>query len=664
MPHAQPRIGSTPLALALLLTVAGGCGGRTQPKAADVPDSGEPLDARIDSAVGNDADVWQDDLRDGSVLADADAADAFGPNSSICGDNPSLLDFTAPGKAHRWELWEIHLNDSLDATNPFDPEEIQVMAYFQGPDGRHLSIPGFWYQPFLRTTDSSVETLTADGAPHWVMRFAPPLAGSWRWFLAVQHAGTLRCSTIQTVVVTEAPPHRHGFIRRADQALSGSVPRYLAFDDGTPYFAIGQNVGWYDAGGTLAYDRWFGKMAENKANYARLWMASWGFGLETWDGQCTSPACSRLGHYGQRQANAWQLDYVFQLAEEHGIYLMLCMLNHGLFSTQHNSEWEVSPWRADNGGFLDKPEQFFTDSRARSLFKQRLAYIIARWGYSSHLLAWELFNEVDLTDQKDPMVLADWHREMGRFLKEIDPYGHLVTTSTASLGALIGIDQALYALPEIDLTQFHLYGRDGFSIEFAAQIPKQVGQNQVYEKPVLAGEVGVHFGGPNETLATDPNFVGFHDMLWVPVASGAWGTGMGWWWDNVVDPQDLYGHFAPVATWVSGVDFGGQTWTTWTQSVTGGTSPVTALALVGTKTVLLWAKNSNNQYYQPLDDSLVKGVSVTLSPVPDGVWEATWIATWGGEAPAPQQLQSVDSELALTLPDFRRDVALRLVREE
>lgn len=663
MPLAKAHSTTMPFALALLLTAAG-CGGKSQPHAADVPDSKEPGDARIDTTAGHDADVLQNDLRDGSELPEVAASDIFGPDPALCGGNTALQNFSAPDQAQRWHLWELHLNEELDSENPYDPEKILVTAQFLGPDGARFTIPGFWYQPYVRTTDSNQETLTAEGTPHWVVRFAPPMAGSWRWFLTVQRDGDVRCSAIHSLSVAAAPSNTHGYLKRADQQMVGNVPRYLAFDDGTPYFAIGQNVGWYDGGGTLAYDRWFGKMAENDANYARLWMASWGFGLETWDGQCTSPQCSRLGNYEERQDRAWQLDYVFQLAEEKGIYLMLCMLNHGLFSTQHNSEWEVSPWRNGNGGFLDKPEQFFTDPKARSLFKQRLTYIVARWGYSRHLLAWELFNEVDLTDQKDPAVLADWHQEMARFIKQNDPYGHLVTTSTASLGALIGIDQALYALPEIDLTQFHLYGREGFSIEFATQVPKQVGQNLAYERPVLAGEVGVHFGGPNETLATDPNFVGFHDILWVPVVSGAWGTGMGWWWDNVVDPQDLYGHFAPVAQWVSGVDFGGQTWTTWKQTVAGGTTPVTALALLGTKTALLWAKNSNNQYYQPLDDSLVKNVSVTLSPLPDGIWQATWIATWGGQPAPSQQLTSVDGKLQVTLPDFTRDVALRLVREE
>ena len=40
------------------------------------------------------------------------------------------------------------------------------------------------------------------------------------------------------------------------------------------------------------------------------------------------------------------------------------------------------------------PAAFFTDPEAKALFKQRLRYLVARYGAYRNLLAWELFNEV------------------------------------------------------------------------------------------------------------------------------------------------------------------------------------------------------------------------------------------------------------------------------
>lgn len=46
-----------------------------------------------------------------------------------------------------------------------------------------------------------------------------------------------------------------------------------------------------------------------------------------------------------------------------------------------------------NGGLLTRAQDFFTDKRAKAFFKQRLAYLAARWGYSPSVFAWEFFNE-------------------------------------------------------------------------------------------------------------------------------------------------------------------------------------------------------------------------------------------------------------------------------
>ena len=125
---------------------------------------------------------------------------------------------------------------------------------------------------------------------------------------------------------------------------------------------MGENLSWYDGRGTTAYDDWLARLAAEGANYVRLWMPSWAFGIEWGE--------NGLGDYGERLDRAWQLDHVLERAEAHGIYVMLCIQNHGPFSLDTNTQWADNPYNAANGGPLEEPSEFFTDPEARRLFEQ------------------------------------------------------------------------------------------------------------------------------------------------------------------------------------------------------------------------------------------------------------------------------------------------------
>ena len=75
--------------------------------------------------------------------------------------------------------------------------------------------------------------------------------------------------------------------------------------------------------------------------------------------------------------------------------------NHGQVSTGVNPEWNDNPYNAANGGPATNTWDFFTNATAINLHKNRLRYIIARYGYAQSIQSWELFNEIDWTDQFD-----------------------------------------------------------------------------------------------------------------------------------------------------------------------------------------------------------------------------------------------------------------------
>ena len=113
--------------------------------------------------------------------------------------------------------------------------------------------------------------------------------------------------------------------------------------------------------------------------------------------------------------------------------MMLCLNHHGQVSQHVNPEWSNNPYNAANGGPCANTWDFFTNTTAKNYYKNRQRYIIARYGYSKNIQSWELFNEVDWTDDfaNKQTDVTSWHNEMSTYIKSKDVYKHLVTTSYA-----------------------------------------------------------------------------------------------------------------------------------------------------------------------------------------------------------------------------------------
>ncbi|MCZ6782904.1 MAG: cellulase family glycosylhydrolase, partial [Proteobacteria bacterium] len=515
---------------------------------------------------------------------------------------------------------------------------------FMDPDGAVHTMPGYITRDYDRSLVGGFEKLAVRNGLHWKVRFTPDRPGTWHWRWIATLNGDAAATPWRELEVDPPSPDRHGFLR-----VSDDDPRYLEFDDDSPYFAVGENLSWYDGRGTFAYDDWLAKLADRGVNYVRLWMPSWAFGIE-WGG---------LGDYRNRLDRAWQLDRVLEAAEAHGIYVMLCIQNHGPFSLGTNSQWADNPYNAANGGPLAAPTEFFTNPEARALFKRRLRYVVARWGGSTHLLAWELWNEVNLVaNTADPDVLA-WHTEMADELRRLDPHDHPITTSTsASQG------EQLWQLPAIEITQTHAYAWP-FFYDFGEFLPLLMQSARVPGKPTLLSEYGTDFRGPAETLAGDPESIGFHDGLWAGVMAGAFGTGMTWWWDNVVDPEDLYSHFGAVSAFVEGVAFHREGFVRATPVAEAAGRNLLAHALLGTTVHLVWLKNTDHQWFPEGgsgDPVPVEGARITLEGIADGEWSVRWIDTLTGEDVAGQvdRAAAANGALELAAPAFVGDLALRL----
>ena len=432
----------------------------------------------------------------------------------------------------------------LSATydNPFDPDDVAVDAEFTTPSGKRLTVPCFFRVGYHRQVADQAEAMVPQGNGEWRLRFTPTEIGKYtvrlrakdRTGVAVSNTETFHVKSDKDAGARDNP----GFIR-----VSKADPHYFAFDNGKGYFAIGHNLPGYHTSDQLG-DEAMRKMAANKENYNRWWMSSSSLGIE-WGG--------KLGWY--RQDAAARIDLVLDTARDlqskgTPMYYMMCMDTHQDF---REGGWERNPFNAKNGGPCKTAGEWFTSDTARKLYKKRLRYTIARWGYSPNVLCWEFGNEFEGWADTDDAARLAWHREMSDYLRATDPYGHLITTSFWSNTG----PAAYWNLPSIDIVQTHCYTNDDNNV---AERVHEYGLHQwnAFAKPHLFGEFGIRSGAGTETL--DPKGWGLHNALWAGATSFCAGGPMPWWHENYIDPLNLYFHFTSIANFTADLPLGTAKW--------------------------------------------------------------------------------------------------------
>lgn len=448
----------------------------------------------------------------------------------------------------RYGKFDLTLDLAATCDNPFNPDEIDVWAQFTSPQGMTARVNGFLDQPFTRRLDNGREQLEAVGEPVWRIRFAPEVEGRWRYrVFAKDRTGTVELPEAGFDV---AGSTNRGFIRRSQRN-----PRGFAYDDGTPFFAVGENMCWGGGRGSFDYDDWLPALAQAGGNWIRIWMSSWNCALE-WSreskGDWRSGDYHGVGVYSL--GNAWKLDTILDTADRHGVAVMLCFGTYGEFNDGgyfNEGQWKANPYNVTNGGPCLKPTEFWTNEQARKLYRQRLRYLAARYGWRPGIQSWEFWNEAQAP--------APWVAEMARCLKgtgefagrRADPYGHLVTTTYGNA--------EVWKIPEIDFSQTHHYGK-GDVPDSGPVIHQDARAHLRFGKPHLMGEFGIDWRGPDNKYDPDARGLNLHNGLWASALSGNAGGGMIWWWDSYVHPKKLYGHYTPLRKFADTVPWAAGEW--------------------------------------------------------------------------------------------------------
>lgn len=295
------------------------------------------------------------------------------------------------------------------------------------------------------------------------VRFAPPETGNWQYYVKITTPDLMVSSKPMSFSVVES--NNKGYVSVNENG------RFLELNNKT-FYPVGVNAQWPETyrefdpefykynimtiGGVQyyrpelyrntvcvprAYEKYkevLGKMNDQGLNYFRAIMNPISTEIE-WE---------TLGNYTQRLPQAQEMDEILEFAEERGMYIHWNMAIHNTFKY---NVYSIVYWDwIDNDGTksyayksafnLNHPTEFFTHEEARKYYKQRLRYILSRWGYSTNIAVFELMSEISNIGSegdnnndyyfKNHQVYEDWQREMGAYIQSFY-YGakHLLSAS-------------------------------------------------------------------------------------------------------------------------------------------------------------------------------------------------------------------------------------------
>jgi len=142
--------------------------------------------------------------------------------------------------------------------------------------------------------------------------------------------------------------------------------------------------------------------------------------------------------------------------------------------------------------------------------------MIARYGHRPSIMSWELFNEVEWVDpnyESKQALIGSWHKEMYDFVRKIDPYNHMVTSSS-------GMELPIYA--GADYYQPHGYPASVRSMITGFKMPT--------DKPGFYGEIGPSGLGDGRPVQVKA----IRDGIYTSLLLGHAGAAEFWTWNLVV----------------------------------------------------------------------------------------------------------------------------------
>ncbi|MCA6361673.1 MAG: hypothetical protein IM638_01420 [Bacteroidetes bacterium] len=419
--------------------------------------------------------------------------------------------------------------------SPYTTKHLNLRAIFSNGVLRD-TVQAFWYEaPVINRAANRYDTEAA--AWPWRIRYAPPLPGIWTMQLLTTQPGETAIPVATNIRFNCAASDRHGWLKVAPDN------RHLQFTDGTPFFAIGQNIAWAEEavlkgfngphpvyiGGFEDVYHYLNHLADCGGNFVRIVLTPWCGGLES----------SVAGNY--RQDHAAALDSMLHICEKRGIYAQVNFEFHHGYTVpwQHQWNWEKHPLRntVASGSYLE----LLRNDSALKLQQQLIRYFHARYGSSPNLAVYELMGEMDNWPQfeQNRPLFKSWIEQQINFVRNgLHDNRHLLTVSFATPPY-----GSIYDLEGVQFVSLHHYTNDFRDnhrryelINGDGLFGEKRGTLRRYNKPSQFGEMGMINGPVNAADPDDYTWcsdVSFHNALWATCFTGCFGTGLNWWqWRN------------------------------------------------------------------------------------------------------------------------------------
>jgi len=608
----------------------------------------------------------------------------------------------------RYQKLQIDFALDQEFRNPYNPEEIQIEAVFTAPSGTIHRYPAFYiidHQMRLITVQGEKAgrgKITVDlrkyepqGDGYWQIRFAPDEEGLWRLLIEIKAGNKVTVYPAESLLSFDClPSGEPGFLNPDPQNN-----HYLRFDDGSFFFGIGFNaVNTMGAcmDGEVRSMEVMQKMRAQGGNMLQIDLCQGDYLEWTAEKRPLHPyyqAYQNLGWYNQQVAS--QIDRAVTLAESLGVYLRFSFFHWADFGENPADGapgFSANPYWSRNGGPCRQADQFFTDKTAWEYQKKLFRYILARWGYSTHIICWELWNEVDNTLNYNVRIAGNWHKKTSDFLKSYDD-NHIVTTSTASVYNAL----QLFSSFNSEIVTFHNY------VSFEEEMPFNIVDNlqrnykimRPLNKPIIPGEFGYESQaglGVLFQLATDSLGIDLHNQMWASLMMGFAATAMPWGWGSYIDRYNLYHHCTGIAKFTEGEDLGrmqsfaednlslqcGERYLkypaidfptpsekrngrrSWGYYEKRSVPEVRVLGLISPDKALVWVQDQGSAWvnYEPLEQ--VEGVVLTVYGLDEGTVKIEYWNTFRGVIINTAAGEVRGGKLQLPLPAFKHDLAVKI----
>jgi hypothetical protein len=410
--------------------------------------------------------------------------------------------------------WNVSLKASWN--NPYAFSEIALDMVLTSPSGKQLILPCYY------------ESGKSGNESVWKARFTARESGVYTYQFELKENGKVVSSSQKAEFKVKASKDK-GFLNANDFWT-------FRYDNGELFRGIGENICWESRDEddskyfkALQEDKRFNynymltKLTADGGNFFRTWMIYWNLPIDWKTVSNNSRYQNTTSPYNE--SGMKRMDQLVELCDSLGIHMMLALESHVGFM---GDGWKMSSYNVANGGPAKTPYEFFTLSEAKQQYKNKLRLMIARYGYSPSIGAWEFFNEIDNAmyngkpeDQLPPSIITPWHDEMSTFLKSNDPFKHIVTTSVSHRDI-----EGMNDLKNMDLNQRHIYKN-------TAAIPATLREyNLKYNKPYVIGEEGYEWDWSKNFNDFASEMDGdFKRALWYGLFSPTPILPMSWWWE-------------------------------------------------------------------------------------------------------------------------------------